>query len=107
MAVAGLERVADVGEGGSVREGDLPVGADAWEQRAVQLGAREGPAGQGHDAPVALCDIAEIEWRPARRFEAVDARQRRPREQVAHPEAIAGSLWFGSCSVKVTRSQSA
>src|SRR6266566_4735884 len=107
MAVVGLERVADVGEGGSVREDDLPVGADAREQRPVQLGAGEGPAGQGHDAPAALGDIPEIEWLPERRFEAVDLHQRRIREQVAHREALAGSFGCASSGVTVTRSQSA
>src|SRR5262249_41505533 len=106
MAVVGLKRVAEVGERGSVREDDLPVGADAREQRPVQLGAREGPAGQRHDAPSALGDIAEIEWLPERGFEAVDPRQRRIRERVAHREAVAGSFGCAASGLTVTRSQS-
>jgi len=77
MAVVGLKRVADVGERGSVREVDLPVGTDAREERPIQLGARECPAGQRDDAPAALGDIAEIERLAQGGFEAVDPRQGR------------------------------
>src|SRR6266550_3402090 len=107
MAVVGLERVADVAEGGSVREDDLPVGADAREQRPVQLGPGEGPAGQGHDPPAPLRDLAELQCFADGGFEAVDPGQGRVGKYGAHREAVAGSLGCASSGVTVTRSQSA
>src|SRR4029077_3715847 len=71
----GLERVADVAEGGAVWEDDLPIGARARKQLPVQLGAGEGPAGQGHDALAALGDVAEVERFADGCLEAVDPRQ--------------------------------
>src|SRR2546425_669478 len=42
--VVGLQRVADVGEGGPVRQDDLPVGAYARQQLAFQVRPLEGSA---------------------------------------------------------------
>src|SRR6266550_5966734 len=107
MAVVGLERVADVAEGGAVGEDGLPVGADAREQRPVQLGPGEGPAGQGHDPPAPLRDLAELQCFADGGFEAVDPGQGRVGKYGAHREAVAGSLGCASSGVTVTRSQSA
>jgi hypothetical protein len=60
IAVVGLERVADVAEGGAVGEDELPVGARAREQLSVQLGPGEGPTGQRHDPPAPFRDLAEL-----------------------------------------------
>src|SRR2546421_11592916 len=43
--VVGLQRVADVGEGGPVRQDDLPVGAYARHQLPFQVRPLEGAAG--------------------------------------------------------------
>src|SRR5437763_15037473 len=59
IAAVGLQRVADVAEGGAVRQDRLPVGTGTREQLPVHLRTRECPTGQGHDAPVALGDVAE------------------------------------------------
>src|SRR6266566_5109735 len=107
MALVGLECVADVAEGGSVREDDLPVGADAREQRPVQLGPGEGPAGQRHDPPAPFRDLAELQCFADGGFEAVDPRQGRIGKYGTHREAVAGSFGCDSSGVTVTRSQSA
>src|SRR6266850_4474278 len=107
MAIVVLERVADVGEGGSVREDDLPVGADAREQFPIQFGAVEATAGQRHDASAALSDVAEVERLTQGGFEAVDPAQGSIGKQGAHREAVTGSFGCASSGVTVTRSQSA
>src|SRR6266576_6297373 len=58
-------------------EDDLPVGAGAREQLAVQLRTGERPAGLRHDAPVTLCDVAEIQRFTDCGLQAVDPRQAR------------------------------
>jgi hypothetical protein len=72
IAVVGLQRVADVAEGGVVREDELPVGARAREQPSVQLGPGEGPTGQRDDEPAALGEVAEFQRLAQGGFEAVD-----------------------------------
>jgi hypothetical protein len=60
LAAVGLQRGADIAEGGAVGEDDLPVGAGPGEQLATDSRASEGAGGQGHDAPVALGRVAEL-----------------------------------------------
>src|SRR6266540_6661716 len=107
IAVVGLERVADVAEGGAVGEDELPIGADTGEQFPVELGAAEGPAGQRHDPPAALGEVAEVERLAQGGFEAVGPRQGRVGQQGAHRAAVAGSFGCASSGVVVIRSQSA
>jgi hypothetical protein len=89
VAVVGLERVADVAEGGAVRKDDLPVGARAREQLPFQLGPGEGATGQRHDAPATLGDLAEVERFADGGLEAVDPRERRIGKLGAHRAAVA------------------
>src|SRR5262249_9258776 len=107
IAVVRPERVTDVAEGGAVREDDLPIGARAREQLPVQLGAGEGPAGQRHDAPAALGEVAEVERFAQGGFEAVDPGQGRVGKPGAHREPAAGSLGCASSGVTATRSRAA
>ena len=90
VAPVGLQRVTDVAERGAVGQHDLPVGAGARQQRAAELGSDERPAGQGHDAAVALRPLAEIEgstsaWLPAGRHTWGEARGGERRSWLAPP----------------------
>src|SRR6266446_3165526 len=107
IAVVGLERVADVAEGGAVGEDGLPVGARAREQLPVQLRPGEGPPGQRHDPPAPFRDLTELQSFADGGFEAVDPTQGRIGKRGAHREAVAGSFGCASSGVTVTRSQSA
>src|SRR3989440_2282005 len=90
--VVGLQRVADVGEGGPVRQDDLPVGADARQQLPFHVSPLEGAADLRDDSPASLAHLAELERLAENSLEAVDQSQRRTRETVAHREASAGSF---------------
>src|SRR5258705_5240196 len=105
--VVGLQRVADVREGGTVRQDDLPVGADARQELPFQVRPLEGAADLRDDSPAPLAHLAEIERFAKDSLEAVDQSQRRIRETVGHREASAGSFGCASSGVTVTRSQSA
>src|SRR4029077_1886804 len=61
IAIVGLQRVSNVGKGGAVEQNNLPVGAGAWEQRAVELWTGDPAAGLGHNAPAALGRWTEIQ----------------------------------------------
>ena len=107
-AVVGLERVADVAERGAVRQDDLPVGACARQQLPVELGPGERAAGQGHDAPVPLAHVAEIERFAERGLQAVDQGQPRIGKPVPHRASRArGSFGCGASGMTVTCIQSA
>src|SRR2546430_4127497 len=107
IALAGLERAADVAEGCSAGQDGLPAGARAREQLLVQLGPGEGPAGQRHDAPAAPGEVAGVGRFAQGGFEAADPGQGRAGKPGAHREAAAGSLGCASSGVTVTRSQPA
>src|SRR5258707_1302123 len=84
VAAIGLQRVTDVAQRGAVGQHDLPVRAGAGEQLPVQLGTRESPAAQRHDAPVALRNVAEIEWLAEAGLQAVDLAEARIRKLIGH-----------------------
>ena len=77
VAAIRLQRVAQVGKRGAVRQHDPPVGAGSGQQPPAQLGAGECSAGQGHNAPAPLRGVAEIERFSQGRLEAVDRVQAR------------------------------
>src|SRR5256714_11400533 len=85
--VVGLQRVADVGEGGSVRQDDLPVGAYARQQLPFQVRSLECAAYLRDDSPASVAHLAEIERFAEDSLEAEDQSQRRIRGTVAHREA--------------------
>src|SRR5258707_1040761 len=70
--------------GGRVGQQDLPGGAGAGGQLPVQLGTGECPAAQRHDAPVALRNVAEIEWLAEAGLQAVDLAEARIRKLIGH-----------------------
>jgi hypothetical protein len=103
-AAIGLQRVADVPVGGSVGEERLPVGARAREQRSIELRTSECPAGKGHDPPMSLGCVTEIERFAEGRFQPVDPGQARVGQVIAHrhlPSVRAGSLGWGPRGVTV------
>src|ERR1700685_592648 len=77
VAAIGLQRVADVAQGGAVGQDYLPVGARARKQLAAEFRTGEGPAGQSDYSPVALGDVAELERLGNRGFQPVDLGQPR------------------------------
>src|SRR5258708_15344991 len=85
--VVGLQRVADVREGGPVRQDDLPIRAYARQQLPVQVRPLEGAAYLRDDSPPSVAHLAEIERFAKNSLEAVDQSQRRLRKTVAHREA--------------------
>jgi hypothetical protein len=104
-AIVSPERVADVTDGGAVRQDRLPVGAHAGQQLPVELRPRECAAGLRDDAPVSLADIAYVERLAYRGFQAVDVGQPRLRK-LAHRATGAGSFGCGASGVTVMRIQS-
>src|SRR4029077_10397072 len=72
VSIVGPEGVADVAEGGSVRQYDLPVRAGAGDDGAVELRPGEGPPGPAHDPPTAARQVAHVDRFVDRRLEAVD-----------------------------------
>src|SRR4029077_54008 len=60
IAIVGLQRVSNVGKSGAVEQNNLPVGARAWEQRAVEIWTGEPAASLGHNATAALGRWTEI-----------------------------------------------
>ena len=76
--------VADLDAGRAVRQDDLPRGAAAWQQVAIELRTGEHPAYQRHDPSTASQDIAEVQRLAHYRLEAVDLRQDRIGKFVDH-----------------------
>ena len=91
VAAVRLQRVAQVGKRGAIRQQDLPVGAGPRQQRPVELGAGERSAGQGHNAPASLRGVAEIKWFSQSGLEAIDrAYARGGKLEGTRPAALPG-----------------
>src|SRR4029077_14913964 len=72
VASVGLQRGADVGEGGPVRQDDLPVAAYARQQLSSHVRPLEAAADLRDDASAPLVHLAELERFAEDYFEAVD-----------------------------------
>ena len=71
-----LQRIAQIGKRGAVRQQDLPVGAAPGKS----LPFSSGPVnvrGQGHNAPASLRSVAEIEWFSEGGLKAIDGAEAR------------------------------
>src|SRR4029077_20232955 len=90
-AAVGLQRVADVAEGGAVRQDDLPVRARPREELSVQLRTPERALRQWQDPPPPDAKVADIDHVSERGFEAVDPRQP-GLGQLGHRTSRPGSL---------------
>src|SRR6185312_3180480 len=73
--VVGLQCVADVYERRAVGQTDLPIGAGAREERAVELRPGECATGEGDDSPSPLRDAPDIEGLAEARLQTEDLRQ--------------------------------
>jgi len=87
-----LNRVADLAEGGAVRQNDLPVRVRPRNDLPVQLGTRERAPGPRNDPPPATVNVADIDRLSECCFQSVDPRQLRLRQPSGHCTSHPGSF---------------